>query len=434
LASFDFTRTQGSITFAPGQTLVNVTVPVLGDTADETDETFFLNLIGVTGATVADGQGVGTIIEDDDRPPTATIDPVQPDPRTNGVDTVTIRFSEPVNGFDIGDLTLNRDGVVVPFGRSQILTSNGNVWTLGGLGGLTSDAGMYTLRLPGGAASGVVDLGGNPLAGGATEQWQVIPRGVPPVVTQVFVGSTAWTAAFKNYLAGQRIGDAAFGYAIPAGAAQLDELPWGNLNQVSVRFDKPVLALDADLAVVGVNVPAYAITAYDYDEGSNTATWTLDRNVRNDKLLLDLNAGPDGVVDGAGVPLDGDWLNGADAYPSGDGAAGGDLRFRLNVVSGDANRDGRVNAVDWFELLRRRQRSIANPGTGSFRYSADYDLNGDGVLDTRDLLVIRRNLLGTLPSSEPSAPPAAPAAGVITGRAAIPSATKDLFGATPLAW
>ena len=450
LASFDYARTQGSVTFAPGQTLLNVTVPVLGDTVDESDETFFLNLIGVTGATLADAQGVGTVIEDDDRPPTVTIDDVQPDPRTTAIDAATIRFSEPVSGFDIGDLALLRDGVVVPFGRSQILTSDGNVWTLSGLGGITADAGVYELRLAGGGASAIVDAGGNPLAGGASEQWQVIPPGVPPVVTQVFVGSTAWTATFKNFLAGQRIGDATFGYAVPAGAAQLDELPWGNLDQVSIRFDKPTLALDTDLAVRGVNVPDYPIGSYDYDEATNTATWTLDRSVRNDKLMLDLSGGHDGVVDGAGVPLDGDWVNGADAYPSGDGAPAGDLRFRLNVLPGDANRDGRVNAIDWFDLLRRRPRSAANPGSGQFIYTAFYDLSGDGALGVQDLLLIRRNLATILPATEPagSAAPAPQAASApqsssaalraalalraARGGPVIGSITRDLFGATPI--
>ena len=40
--------------------------PVIGDTLDEADETFFVNLIEpVANATIADGQGVGTIVDDD---------------------------------------------------------------------------------------------------------------------------------------------------------------------------------------------------------------------------------------------------------------------------------------------------------------------------------------------------------------------------------
>jgi Ca2+-binding RTX toxin-like protein len=42
---------------------------VLGDTFDESNETFFVNLSAPTGATIADGQGVGTIVDDDASPP-----------------------------------------------------------------------------------------------------------------------------------------------------------------------------------------------------------------------------------------------------------------------------------------------------------------------------------------------------------------------------
>jgi hypothetical protein len=42
------------------------TVLVNGDTTQEPDETFFVNVTNVTGATVLDGQGMGTIINDDD--------------------------------------------------------------------------------------------------------------------------------------------------------------------------------------------------------------------------------------------------------------------------------------------------------------------------------------------------------------------------------
>ena len=49
--------------------------PVNGDTLDEANETFFVNLSSPTNATIADGQGVGTIT-DDDPPPSLTINDV----------------------------------------------------------------------------------------------------------------------------------------------------------------------------------------------------------------------------------------------------------------------------------------------------------------------------------------------------------------------
>jgi hypothetical protein len=64
-AGSDYTATSGVLTFTPGQTTQTVTVSVLGDTTVEPSETFFVNLSGASNATIAAGQGTGTIINDD---------------------------------------------------------------------------------------------------------------------------------------------------------------------------------------------------------------------------------------------------------------------------------------------------------------------------------------------------------------------------------
>lgn len=61
----DHQTTSGTLTFAPGVTTRTVTVLVNGDTGDEFDETFFVNLTNPANATLADAQGVGTIVDDD---------------------------------------------------------------------------------------------------------------------------------------------------------------------------------------------------------------------------------------------------------------------------------------------------------------------------------------------------------------------------------
>src|SRR5206468_2292528 len=61
-----------TLTFAPGQTSQSLTVLVNGDTLDEADETFLVNLSNPSNASISDGQGVGTIT-DDDGTPTLTI-------------------------------------------------------------------------------------------------------------------------------------------------------------------------------------------------------------------------------------------------------------------------------------------------------------------------------------------------------------------------
>ena len=55
----------GAGSIAQGNSSTTVTVQVNGDTTPEPNETFFVNISGVTGAGVTDGQGLGTITNDD---------------------------------------------------------------------------------------------------------------------------------------------------------------------------------------------------------------------------------------------------------------------------------------------------------------------------------------------------------------------------------
>jgi hypothetical protein len=74
LAGADFVAASGTLTFAPGETSKTITVEVLGDLLVEGDETFTLQLGEVTGpATVDDGLGVVTILDDDTPPPLPSV-------------------------------------------------------------------------------------------------------------------------------------------------------------------------------------------------------------------------------------------------------------------------------------------------------------------------------------------------------------------------
>jgi hypothetical protein len=73
-APADFTSTSGTATI-PADDMdgrVTVDVPIAGDTTDENDESFQLQLSSPQNATIADGSGVATIIDDDD-PPTVSV-------------------------------------------------------------------------------------------------------------------------------------------------------------------------------------------------------------------------------------------------------------------------------------------------------------------------------------------------------------------------
>jgi hypothetical protein len=64
-AGSDYQAASGTLTFAPGETTKTITVAVLGDLVYEPNETFAVNLSGATNATIADGNGLGTIVNDD---------------------------------------------------------------------------------------------------------------------------------------------------------------------------------------------------------------------------------------------------------------------------------------------------------------------------------------------------------------------------------
>jgi hypothetical protein len=64
-ADVDYRPLAGTITFAPGQTVQTVSVPLLEDARDEDFERFVLNLANARGATLADSQASGFILEKD---------------------------------------------------------------------------------------------------------------------------------------------------------------------------------------------------------------------------------------------------------------------------------------------------------------------------------------------------------------------------------
>ena len=64
----DYAAVSGVVTFAPGTTARNVDVLVAGDTLDEPNEVFSVTLASPVDASVADGQGIGTILDNDAAP------------------------------------------------------------------------------------------------------------------------------------------------------------------------------------------------------------------------------------------------------------------------------------------------------------------------------------------------------------------------------
>jgi hypothetical protein len=229
-------------------------------------------------------------------------------------------------------------------------------------------------------------------------------------VTGVFVDSTLWTTGFRSAIQTAGQGSAELGFLIGDGLAQFDELPWTNLDRVSVRFSKDVSVQQADLIIRGVNVATYATGAFVYDPDTLTATWTLadggDTGTAPDpfaaekiRIVLD-GTTANRVVDTSGNALDGEWIpDGTDAYPSGNGIPGGDFSFRLNVLPGDANRSGGSVVGSDVTLVRNAQN--ATPGAAGSLYTIFKDVNGSGSILGSDVTLVRNRQGLALPSGEP---------------------------------
>ena len=184
-----------------------------------------------------------------------------------------------------------------------------------------------------------------------TDSGSVIVDATPPTVTAMRVGSTAWSSDFK------KVADATsldIGYVIPGGATQLAALPWTNVNQIMATFSENVTVAIGDLKLHGVNTADYSslITGFSYDPTTFTATWTLNTSgLTVDKYLAVIDTT---VKDTAGNALDGEWTNGGDSYPSGNGSPGGKLQFQFNLLPGDANQSGVVLGSDVGEIRLNR--------------------------------------------------------------------------------
>jgi hypothetical protein len=158
-------------------------------------------------------------------PLAADVIDVTPDPRDRGVETVTIKFNRPVNGFDIGDISLSRDGFAVAISSATLSSTDRTTWVVGGGAFLTatSQTGNYRLAVNA-IGRGIADDVGTPLVTAAADEWRTVvpppapptpptpPTPVPPVAPDVgdilsTAGSTAALAVGKPFIASARIGD-----------------------------------------------------------------------------------------------------------------------------------------------------------------------------------------------------------------------------------
>jgi hypothetical protein len=90
-AGSDYVATSGALTFAPGEVEKPVVVLVNGDTVDEQQETFFLDISNVQNATVGSSRGNGFIVDDDG--PTISINDVSVTEGNSGTKNATFTLT-----------------------------------------------------------------------------------------------------------------------------------------------------------------------------------------------------------------------------------------------------------------------------------------------------------------------------------------------------
>jgi hypothetical protein len=62
----DYIAKTGTLTFAPGETTKTITIEVKGDSKKEANETFYLDLFGLSSNSLfTKNRGIGTILNDD---------------------------------------------------------------------------------------------------------------------------------------------------------------------------------------------------------------------------------------------------------------------------------------------------------------------------------------------------------------------------------
>ncbi|MGZ5344714.1 MAG: Calx-beta domain-containing protein, partial [Actinomycetota bacterium] len=92
LAGSDYSSTNGTLTFAAGETSKSIDVPVTGDAVYEGTETYAVSLSSPSNAVIADADAVGTITDDDPKP-SFSIDDVSVIEGNAGTATATFTVS-----------------------------------------------------------------------------------------------------------------------------------------------------------------------------------------------------------------------------------------------------------------------------------------------------------------------------------------------------
>jgi alpha-L-arabinofuranosidase len=225
----------------------------------------------------------------------------------------------------------------------------------------------------------------------------------PAEVTGLYVKGAGWTSAFDSSLGNAGLGNAAtpaLGYALQTGGDQSATLPWSNLDTIEATFSQAVNISRSSLVLSGGNGGSTpAVTGFS-SLGNNTYSWTLSEPLDDNRYEVSfLATGGGAVTDARGAGLDGEWNTGTTTFAAGSGnhLSGGDFNFLFNVLPGDADQSGLVNAADYNQV---RQDLGAVAGSGGDVFYEDVD--GSGLINADDYNSVRSLLGLVLPNPVPA--------------------------------
>jgi parallel beta-helix repeat protein len=146
---------------------------------------------------------------------------------------------------------------------------------------------------------------------------------------------------------------------LPAG--RKTDLPWLGINRFQITLNGPATLTPGDVKVTGIAVASYGPVKI--SGSGSTYTITLARPImKADRVTIEI----------AGANIEG-------------------YTRRLDVLPGDVNDDGIVNRQD----LILTRTAILGIGAGPTMFG---DINGDGRIDIRDYLAVRKRFATKLPS------------------------------------
>ncbi len=360
----DYTAVSGTVTIFAGSTSATITVPILGDTLDEPDETFFVNLSNPTNAAIADDQATGTIT-DNDTAPILSINNVSVSEgdlgTTDAVFTVTLSA---LSGFD----------VTVDFGTQDNSAAAGSDYT----------AVRGTVTILAGSTSGTIAV---PILGDTLDEpdetffvnlsnavHAIILEGqdhgvgtiadddlAPLIVQQIIVNDGAAQRSNLETIKILVTGNADVQALIDSGdILNVVEVNGLTNNPSKVNLSKDYFQWNADTRTLTIDLTI---------DGFGGSHQTLLSNDNYQLRLLDsVFADTDGIMDGL-------------------------YRFNFHRLKGDFTGDKVVNIEDraaWFDpsIVQFNRR------VGQVGYNFAFDFDGDGIISAGDYYSWLRNMYG----------------------------------------